>query len=172
MGDAEIQAFMRAYNAQRQPQSQPAAPASIETQSPKDYAHAAMMDFWNEAAQSRVPIDYGQLGKAYNDAYAKAESYQASLAEKEHERQFVTPEESEKFQASRNAWDVLNQIEAAFKNLPWSKGPLLGFASPALAAVGSPELRSYNTLIHLARPILNAGITHEGKAQFGEASQI
>ena len=172
-----IAEYLKGLNSGQLPQATPSAtPPDVLKSDPDAYAN-----FHTQAAIGQmqrnglIPTVHDAVG-LYSKHLADAQDAQRAIAQEQEKRTHLTPEEAQEFGASKNAWDVLDQIQGAWNQttskLGWQQGPLGGNFAGISGALGDPNVRSYNTLVHTARPILNSGIMHEGRAQAGEKANI
>ena len=171
-----IEEYLKAYNANVGSKSvaTPSEP-SVETMSPTDFAYSTMVKGQADIQKGGEVISVGDTLKMYNDALNKGLEYQKNKAQEAEKRTHLTTEETGKFGTSRDAWDMLDQIDEAWKDAQQASGALQGpFGGYLNWIIGgfTPQIQAYNTLIHVARPILNAGIMHEAKQQAGETSNV
>lgn len=108
---------------------------------------------------------------------------QKAQAIEEQKRSLTTDKEQETFANAAKGWQMLDQLNKSWET---AKANTNGFGGGSIQArlgviqrgVGnlfgaqSPSYEAWQTVTHMARPIINQSILQEGKAQSGEKANI
>jgi hypothetical protein len=108
---------------------------------------------------------------------------QKAQAIEEQKRSLTTDDEQKAFGNAAKGWDMINQLSSSWDAAKAStdgfgagriQGTLgaIGRGIGANFAASSPAYEAWSTVTHMSRPILNAAILGEGKAQAGEKSNV
>lgn len=108
---------------------------------------------------------------------------QKAQAIEEQKRSLTTDDEQKAFGNAAKGWSMIDQLSNSWDSAKantngFGAGRVEGFLGAAQRTIGanwgaaSPDYESWQTVTHMARPILNAAILGEGKAQAGEKSNV
>jgi hypothetical protein len=125
----------------------------------------------------------GDARKLYTTGADAAIDIQKTQAIEENKRALTTDDEQKSFANATKGWQMLDQLSTSWDQ---AKATTNGFGAGGLQGLGgaferlvggrfgaqSPAYEAWQTITHMSRPILNAAILGEGKAQAGEKSNI
>jgi hypothetical protein len=157
--------------------------ALLKSGSPSDVGQYTRNSGVNALQQSGDVPTVKDAAAMYQKGAEASIDVQKAQAIEEQKRSLTTDDEQKAFGVAAKGWDMIQQLsnswDAAKANTNgFGAGRVQGMLGAAQRTIGanwganSPDYESWQTVTHMSRPILNAAILGEGKAQSGEKSNI